>query len=597
MQKKWKFLSGLSWSEMFSDREGERIVSTYLGVLLKTSLILLPLIAAYKILYFSVIYPVDYILIILALFFGFLLIALKKGYIKMSSYLFIASAWIALTCMAAFSDGVKDISVVSYIVIIFLATLFTAAGFAVFVTVASIASVWILAFIPPRNGLMSPGDTPFVLSIDYTLLFIIVLISVILFARSYHYSYARVTRELRDRTRAEKLLSINEIKLKEKNEELSAAKQKAEESEKLKSAFIKNLSHEIRTPMNGIVGFVELLQQPDTDQTKRDEYIAVIKSCTTKLSSMVNDLIDISKIEAGAVELRISQFESRKLIKDIENMFSRSASNKGLVFSIESDFENIVIRSDLEKIMQTIIHIVDNAIKFTPDGKVSCKLSRVLDNLVISVSDTGIGIKDSNQKLIFDRFRQAESGLNRTYEGSGLGLAITKGNIELLGGEIEVESMVGKGSVFTCTIPVEFISGAAGFIYDKPEVDTLKKLKILLVEDDEITYIYLRELLHDLNIELIWAMNGAEAVEKFKAGPSFDIVLMDIKLPGMDGYSATKLIKEIRSDIPVIAISAYTPEDEKITDSDMTFDGYLMKPVEKKELLIRITQAIDVNML
>jgi signal transduction histidine kinase len=594
---KGKFLSGLSWSKLFSDKEGEKIISTYLEIILIVSLILLPLLAGYKILYFSVFYPVDYILLLLSVFFGFLIIILKKGHVRIASYLFITAAWIALTFMAGYSDGIKDISVVSYIVIIFLATLFTSARFAFLITIASIASVWLMVFIPPRNGFMTPGDIPVMIGIDYTFLFIIVLVSVVLFSRSYHYSFNRVSRELRDRTKAEKLLSMNEIRLKEKNEELIIAKEKAEESDRLKTAFLKNLSHEIRTPMNGIIGFVDLLQQPDTEKEKRAEYISVIKSCTMQLASLVNDLIDISKIDAGAVELKISQFESRKLMTDIENMFSKTAKDKSLKFNIYCDFDNIVIRSDQGKIMQALSNLVSNAIKFTPDGSISVKLTRLLNNLIISVTDTGIGIKESNQKLIFDRFRQAETGLSRTYEGSGLGLAITKGNIEFLGGMIEVESQIGKGSVFTCTIPVEFISGATAYIHNKPVIGTLKRLKILAVEDDEFAYIYLRELLKGLNIELYWAMNGAAAVEKFKADMSFDIILMDLKMPVMDGYEATKILKSIKPGIPVIAISAFAIQEEIKNNIGVSFDGHIMKPLEKNDLLIAITQAIKVNIL
>lgn len=595
MLHKGKILSGLSWSEMFSDQEGVKIISAYLEIILKASILLLPILAGYKILYFSVLYPIDYILLILTGLFGFILLILKKGRVRTASYLYITSTWIGLTCMAAFSDGLKDISVVAYIVVIFLATLFTSARFALFITFASITSVWLMAFIPPRNGFMPPGDIPVILGIDYTVLFILVIVSIVLFARSYNYSFNRISTELQERTRAEKRLSINEIKLKEKNEELKIAKEKAEESDRLKTAFLNNLSHEIRTPMNGIVGFVDLLQQPDTNPEKRTEYISFIKTCTMQLTTLVNDLIDISRIDAGAVEFKISQFESGKLINDIENLFSVTARDKGLEFSIMSDFENIVIKSDRGKIMQALSNLISNAIKFTPDGSVSVKLSRLMDNLIISVSDTGIGIKEANQKLIFDRFRQAETGLSRTYEGSGLGLAITKGNIEFLGGTILVESQLGRGSVFSCTIPVEFISGAAGLINDNKIEGSLKKLKILVVEDNEFTYIHLRELLRGKNIELTWAMDGAEAVEKVRDDTAFDIVLMDLKMPVMDGYEATKIIKSINPGLPVIAISAFALQGEMEMKTGASFDGYIMKPVDKNDLLIKIAQVINMK--
>jgi signal transduction histidine kinase len=595
MQNKWNFLSGLSWSEMFSDSEGEKIISAYLEIILKVCLILLPLLAGFKILYFSVLFPLDYILFILALLFGIILYILRKGHTKIASYLFTGVAWIAMTLLAAFSDGVKDIAIVAYIIVIFLATLFTSARFAVLITMASISSVWIMVLFPPRNGFMPPGDPPLLLSIDYTVIFLIVIVSVILFSRSYNYSFTRISRELRDRTRAEKMLLMNEIRLKEKNEELKLAKGKAEESDRLKSAFINNLSHEIRTPMNGILGFVELLQHPDADKAKRDEYISVIKSCSMQLASLVNDLIDISKIDAGAVDLKISQFESRKLLADIRNMFSKTANDRGLEFRTETDLDNIVIRSDQGKIMQALSNLVSNAIKFTPDGSVSVRISRILNNLVISVSDTGIGIKESNQKVIFDRFRQADSGLARSYEGSGLGLAITRGNIEFLGGKIDVFSRIGEGSVFTCTIPVEFIEGAVALIHSQTVIDTLKKMKILVVEDDEFTYIFIREILKEQNVELVWAMNGADAVDKISLDPAFDIVLMDLKMPVMDGYEATRLIRSITPGIPVIAVSAFELDRDAIAGSGAVFDGHILKPVEKNDLLIMITHAFNVK--
>lgn len=595
MQYKWKFLSGLVWSDIFSDSEGEKIISAYLEIILKVCLILLPLLAGFKILYFPVLFPLDYILFLLALLFGVILYILRKGHTKIASYLFTAVAWIALTALAAFSDGVKDMAVVAYIVVVFLATLFTSARFAVFISFASILSVWTMVLVPPRNGFTTPGDTPFLISIDYTVIFSIVIVAVILFSRSYNYSFTRITRELQDRTRAEKLLLMNEIRLKEKNEELNIAKGKAEESDRLKSAFINNLSHEIRTPMNGILGFVELLRQPDIDEAKRDEYIAIINSCSMQLASLVNDLIDISKIDAGVVELKISQFESRKLLTGIVNMFSKKASDKGLEFRTETDLENIVIRSDYGKIMQALSNLVSNAIKFTPDGTVSVRISRIINNLVISVFDTGIGIKEANQKVIFDRFRQADSGLTRSYEGFGLGLAITRGNIEFLGGKIDLYSRLGEGSVFTCTIPVEFIEGAVDLLHSQTVIDTLKKMKILAVEDDEFTYILIHEFLKDQNVELVWAMNGADAVDKFSLDPVFDIVLMDLKMPVMDGYEATKLIKSINPGIPVIAISAFELDKDTVDGSGTFFDGHILKPLEKNDLLIMITQALNVK--
>jgi signal transduction histidine kinase len=465
-----KKTSDFFFTEIFSDEEGTKIISSFLKIILYVNLVVLPVLITYKILYFSVLYPVDYILFVLMVFITFLLLLTNKGRVKLASSLFIIATWIALTFMAIYSDGVKDISIVGYIVVIFLATLLIGARYALMITILSVISVWVMVFVPPKNGFMPPGDIPTLMSIDYTLLFITVTAVIILFARSYHYSFERINRELKERIKAEEKLSSNEAALKEKNEELNrsnlemarineelmAAKEKAEESDRLKTAFIHNISHEIRTPMNGIVGFIDLLQQPDTEPDKRTEYIDIINSCTNQLSTLVNDFIDISKLESGTLQLVISEYRTDQIVSDLDYSFSKSAKEKGLAFSIINEIGDIIIRSDLGKIKQAIDNLVSNAIKFTAVGSVKITISRVNDNILVSVADTGIGIRDSDKAIIFDRFRQAEIGLSRPYGGSGLGLAITKGNIEFLGGKIWFESKSEKGSVFTFTVPVEF---------------------------------------------------------------------------------------------------------------------------------------------
>jgi CheY-like chemotaxis protein/anti-sigma regulatory factor (Ser/Thr protein kinase) len=245
--------------------------------------------------------------------------------------------------------------------------------------------------------------------------------------------------------------------------------------------------------------------------------------------------------------------------------------------------------------MQALSNLVSNAIKFTHSGKVTVKILMILDNLVFSVADTGIGINESYQKLIFERFRQADSGLTRPYEGSGLGLAITKGNIEFLGGKISVESEPDRGSIFTCVVPVEFISESANINHDEKSVDSLKRSKILIAEDDEVTYLYIRELLKDLDIEFTWVMNGAEAVEKIQNDSTFNLVLMDLKMPLMDGYEATGKIKEIRPGIPVIAVSSFTFREDVDKIKGAGFEGHIRKPVERSDLINKIVHALNVK--
>ncbi len=601
-----KRLPGNFFTHIFSDSEGKKNISAYLRIILYVSIIVLPGLAVYKILYFSVLYPIDIILLALTLFFIFLLYLTNKGKIKVVSVLLILVTWIALTLMAAYSDGVKDIAVVAYIVIIFLATLLIGARFSLALTVISIISVWVMVFIPPKNGFMPAGDIPIIMSVDYTVLFIIVIASIIIFERSYEYSYDRINKELKDRIFAEEKLLKNEISLKEKNEELNrsntqmlrineellTAKEKAEESDRLKTAFIQNISHEIRTPMNGIVGFLNLLQQPSVGTEKRNEYIEIINSCTLQLATLVNDLIDISKIETGAIDLYISEFEVDQLLNDVCDTYSKSAIIKNLILKPINDIGSVSIKTDHEKVKQILNNLVSNAIKFTEKGSITIKVSENTGNLLMSVTDTGIGISESDKMIIFDRFRQAEIGLSRSFGGSGLGLAITKGYVEFLGGEIWVDSKPDIGSVFTVSIPVEFISGKISSPKVIPGIQLSQNVKILVAEDDEINYLYIKELLNLSNVNIVWARNGSEAVELFKSDPGFDLVLMDLKMPVLNGYDATQKIRFINPDIPVIAVTAFSFKEDIERATLANFSAYVVKPVDKNELILKINSVL-----
>jgi len=600
-------LSDILFTQLFSDKEGKKVISQYLKTILYVTIILLPGLAIYKILYLSALYPLDYILFVLTLFFIFLLYLVNKGRVRTATFMLILSTWISLTFMAFYSDGIKDIAVVAYIVVIFLAMLLVGYRYALVISAMSIVSVWAMVFIPPANGFMSSGDNPLMMSIDYTVLFIVVITSIILFARSYQYSYDRLRRELNDREKAEEKLSESEISLKEKNEELyisnlqmkkinkelQNAKEKAEESDRLKTAFIQNISHEIRTPMNGIVGFIDLLKHTGSDNEKKEEYIGIINSCTQQLVSLVNDLIDISKIETGAIELNISEFQPGQLKNDLENTFSGQAAEKGLELLISDEIGTRTIKSDHGKIKIVINHLVSNAIKFTLNGSISVRLSHFENKISISVKDTGIGISESDKAVIFDRFRQAENELNRSYGGSGLGLSISKGIVDFLGGNIWFESQSGIGSEFTFSIPVEFSEEKETPRQNPPVRFLSQKLKILATEDDEISYLYLKELLTTSKCEIVWAKNGLEAVEIIRNNSDFDLVLMDLKMPVMNGYEATEKIKSLNSDIPVIAVSSFANHEEMEGRIGKLFSGFIVKPIEKYDLLRVINKVTN----
>ncbi|MGD0341727.1 MAG: ATP-binding protein, partial [Bacteroidales bacterium] len=449
------------------------------------------------------------------------------------------------------------------------------------------------------------GDTPLNYSRDYTVLFIIVLASIILFARSYHYSFQRINKELKERTKAEEKLSKNELVLKENYEELNKsniqirkmnealiiARDKAEESGRLKTAFLKNISHEIRTPLNGIVGFVNLLQQERPDVEKQKEYLEYITSCSNQIICLVNDIIDLAKIESGLLEINLSESKTEKICDELRNEFSEQAIKKGLKFFVFDETGNIIIRSDIGKIRQVLNNLINNAIKFTHSGSVSVSLSKSENHLIASVSDTGIGVDDSIKEAIFDHFRQAEEGMTRNYGGSGLGLSISKGNIDFLGGKIWYSSKPGEGSVFNFEVPVEFKSDSGTGFEGSTSVSLKKKLNILIAEDNEINSIYLKELLAS-DCDVIITDNGSEAVNMISRNPEIDCVLMDLKMPVLNGYQAARKIKDLIPGIPIIAVTAFDIDNEAERQTGVSFDGYILKPVSKDDLMNAILKHI-----
>lgn len=587
-----KIFSALSLHPKVFDEDEKKIVASYLRIFLIVSIILLPLYVLVKI-FGEGFLPSSFINFGLALFCGFLLYLLNKGKLVLSGTLFLLFSWVAMTAMACYADGVQDMAIVAYILIIFLATLISGIRFAFSITALSIISVWALGILQLHNVIIPTGDKPLNYSRDYTIIFAMVLTAIILLSRSFRHSLDRVNWELKERIKAEENLSRNEQSLLEKNAELIIAKNKAEESDRLKTAFIQNISHEIRTPMNGIVGFTDLLQHPDTDSVKRNEYLSIINTCTQQLASLVNDLIDISKLETGTVELNISESSLDQVISDITHDVSKSVKEKSLRFNITNNLGSYYIRTDHGKIKQILENLVDNAVKFTPKGDVSIFLSKSGENILVSVSDTGIGIKESDKMVIFDRFRQAEVGLNRSYGGSGLGLAISKGLVELLGGEIWFESESGRGSIFSFSIPVEFLRTLEAIEHAAPEISSIPRLKILAAEDDEINYLYLKELLADSGSNIIWARDGNEAIEIFKSSVDFDVVLMDLKMPVMNGYEAASEIKKINPKIPVIAVTAFGYQEEVERTTKAGFNGYILKPIEKNDLLAKISRVLS----
>ena len=393
------------------------------------------------------------------------------------------------------------------------------------------------------------------------------------------------TRDVNQRIIAENTLKHNLV-------ELQQAKTRAEESDRLKTAFLQNMSHEIRTPMNGIIGFSDLLSKPGLNPEKQHYYIQIIKSSSQQLLGIVNDILDISKIETGQVEIYYDELNLNQQLTEIENLFLPMTTKKGLqlIFNKTITDSQCNIVSDKGKIRQIVINLVNNAIKFTDSGQVVFGYQFKNTFVEFYVSDTGIGIPKEKHQLIFDRFSQAETGLSRTFGGTGLGLAISKGLVHLLGGEIWLTSEPNKGTQFYFTINYkttnQHLNTETKPILQTTEMAGVSDKLILIAEDEDTNFLYINELLTENGFNLHRVVNGAEAVSFCKQNSSrIGLLFMDIKMPVMNGFDATKLIKSIYPHIPVIALTAYAMDSDKEQALLAGCNNYLSKPVQPNELI------------
>ncbi|MBI5542222.1 MAG: PAS domain S-box protein [Bacteroidia bacterium] len=390
-------------------------------------------------------------------------------------------------------------------------------------------------------------------------------------------------------TQNEEYKQINE-EYKQINEELYLAKQRAEEGEKLKSAFLANMSHEIRTPMNGIVGFAELLNNPNLTVQKRKEFTSIIIERSNQLLSIVNDILDISKIEAGLVTVKNECVAINSLISELWVFYKNQIKLKEIHFDKKFGIDDLqaCISVDRTKITQVLNNLLNNALKFTKQGHIILGYE-IKDNMLeFYVEDTGIGISAENRDHIFERFRQVELELTKNYGGTGLGLSISKELIEMMGGKIWIESELGKGTKVFFTIPYLQLNNEPEFIPDSLQNTIEKDIEgksILIVDDDDINMQYLKELVSILNIKVYEATNGLEAVEQFKNNRNISLVLMDLKMPIMNGIDATKLIKSLNSSTKVVAQTAYAMASEKEMALKEGCDDYISKPLNKAVLI------------
>jgi len=393
------------------------------------------------------------------------------------------------------------------------------------------------------------------------------------------------------------ILDISERKNAEK--ELIKAKEHAEESDRLKSAFLANMSHEIRTPMNGILGFAGLLKEPNLTGEEQEEYIKVIEKSGARMLNIINDIVCISKVESGLMEITVTETDINEQIKYIYTLFKPETMQKGIQIGYNNALpaEEAIIRTDRDKIYTILTNLIKNALKFTTSGVIEFGYEKKGKYLEFFVKDTGMGILHEQKGFIFERFRQGSESLNRNYEGAGLGLSISKAYVEMLGGKIWVESEFGKGSTFYFTIPCcpeaeEKNADISVETFEEIE-NQQRKLKILVADDDETSGTLLERFIKMVSNEILTARNGIEAVEACHNNPDIDFILMDIKMPQLDGYEATRQIRKFNNDVIIIAQSAYALSGDREKALEAGCNDYIAKPFGKASIIELIGKYLN----
>ena len=394
---------------------------------------------------------------------------------------------------------------------------------------------------------------------------------------------------------------------KQAEQELIIAKEKAEESDRLKSAFLSNMSHEIITPMNGILGFAGLLKEPGLNGEEQQKYIRIIEKSGARMLNIINDIVDISKIEAGLMEVDIKESNINEQIEYIYTFFKPEVENNGmhLFFKNSLSAKEALIETDREKIYAILTNLVKNAIKYSNEGSIEFGYTLIESQHAASpqharsmpdhsflqffVKDTGIGIAKNRQDAIFERFIQADANDSHALQGAGLGLSITKAYVEMLGGKIWVDSEPGKGSTFYFTIPYNTKKQVEHLIADvvsqQDESAQMRSLKILIAEDDETSDLLLTNMLKKNNHEVLHVTTGDQAVEICRNISGFDLILMDIRMPGIGGYETTRQIRQFNKDVIIIAQTAYGLSGDRERAIESGCNDYISKPINKEELL------------
>lgn len=373
---------------------------------------------------------------------------------------------------------------------------------------------------------------------------------------------------------------------------------KARKADQLKSSFLANMSHEIRTPLNAIVGFSNILADENLTADEKKQYAAIINTSNDSLLRLVNDILDVSMIESDQLSLVKQKCNVSGLMDNLEKTYLLKLSNQGNKIRIHQARQSgqVYMDTDGTRLQQILVNLLDNAVKYTEEGEIEFGYSMEEKTLKFYVKDTGIGIKEKHLDYLFDRFYKIEDDNTKLYRGTGIGLYLTRKLVNLLGGDIWVVSEFGKGSEFYFTVP------KVGFRIDKEEKemddhknpfkDATKKVKILIVEDQESNQQYYTALLKPGNFELIQAHNGTEGIAAFDKNPDVDLILLDLKMPDINGFEVLKEIRKKDTKVPVIAQTAYAMSADREKCLEAGFNDYIAKPVQREKLLNLIAKYI-----
>jgi PAS domain S-box-containing protein len=383
-------------------------------------------------------------------------------------------------------------------------------------------------------------------------------------------------------------------KISQAQEDLLKAKFEADSSNRLKASFLANISHEIRTPLNSVVGFSNLLLSDDISKESREEYIEHINHNSEKLLQIIGDIIDLSRLESSQIEITYEETSLNsivnEIIEDARQVIKRN--EKPIILNVKNEFSHNgdLIFTDRIWLKRVLSHLMDNAVKFTLDGSIELHYLLENENIVFKIKDTGIGIKKENLNKIFEEFLQEVDGHHRPFEGLGIGLTLAKEVITRMGGAIFVQSEKGIGSEFSFSLPYRPAGSSKVSSLKMKRDEFLKPIdwsskKCLLVDDNKDVLIYLNRILVDTGIAILSARSGFEALDIIRATPDIDVVLLDMQMPEMNGIEATREIRKIRKDLPIIAQTAFVFEDDKDIIIEAGCDACLIKPIRKDHLL------------